>query len=342
MSSRFFILIALGLLTVTACFKSSFQRSLPPNKHFERGMELFNKQDFKQAQKHFEVYIQLRQDSVFTPQAIFYAGESLFKIKKYTDAQQYYNRLKWNYPNHSFASVANEKINLCYQEQFHDAKRLFDKEDYLDARDAFKVIILSSRAGTIIDSARFYYADCFYHTKEYILAVSEFQRLRQLFSESALADDAQYKIAMCYYKLSPNYALDQDYTLQAIKEFQLFLELYPDSEFRQEADTHYLEIRMKLAKKEYKTGELYRKMGEFEAAIISFQKVMNDFYDTTYAPEALYWQGVCYKNLLDWQAASESFSKFVNNSKYTQHKFFPKAQKALEETRKRLEVTQSK
>ncbi|MBN2090058.1 outer membrane protein assembly factor BamD [candidate division KSB1 bacterium] len=342
MLNRFWIIIALGLLTFTACFKNSFQGSLAPKQHFEKGMELFNNQEYKKAQKHLDVYIQLRQDSVFTPQAIFYVGESFFHLKKYSEAQQYYNRLKWNYPNNPLASVANEKINLCYQQQFHEAKRMFDKEDYLDARDAFKVIILSSRAGAVIDSARFYYADCYYHTKEYILAISEFQRLRQLFSESPLADDAQYKIAMCYYKLSPGYALDQEYTLQAIKEFQLFLELYPYSEYRQEGDARYLDLRMKIAKKEYKTGDLYRKMGEFEAAVISYQKVMNEYYDTSYAPEALYWQGVCYKNLEDWSAARDSFSKFVNNSKFSQHKFYSRAQTALNEMNKKLELTQSK
>lgn len=342
MLNRFWILITLGLITITACFKNSFQGSLPPKQHFDKGMELFNGKDYKKASKHFDAFIQLRQDSVLTPQAIYYAGESMRYLKKYIEAQQYYNRIKWNYPNNPLASEANEKINLCYQEQFHEAKRMFDKEDYLDARDAFKVIILSSRAGTIIDSARFYYADCYYHTKEYILAISEFQRIRQLFSESPLADDAQFKIAMCYYKLSPNYALDQEYTLQAIKEFQLFLELYPYSEYRQEGDARYMDLRVKLAKREFKTGELYRKMGEFEAAIISFQKVMDNYYDTDFAPEALYWQGVCHKNLQNWTTARDIFSKFVNNSKYAQHKFYSRARAALQDINKKLELTPKK
>jgi len=342
MLNRFWIIITLGLLVFTACFKSSFQGSLAPKQHFDRGMELFNNKEYKNARKHFEVYIQLRQDSVLTPQAIYYAGESLLYLKKYTDAQQYFNRIKWNYPASPLASVANEKINLCYQEQFRDAKRMFDKEDYLDARDAFKVIILSSRAGSVIDSARFYYADCYYHTKEYILATSEFQRIRQLFSESPLADDAQFKIAMCYYKLSPNYALDQEYTLQAIKEFQLFLELYASSDYRQEADARYMDLRMKLAKREFKTGELYRKMGEFEAAIISFQKVMDNYYDTNYAPEALYWQGVCHQNLQDWAVARDTYNKFINNLKYAQHKYHSRAQTALQDVSKKLELTQTK
>ena len=45
-------------------------------------------------------------------------------------------------------------------------------------------------------------------------------------------------------------------------------------------------LRKKLAKKLYETGVLYMKMDEFEPARMSFNRVLDDYYDTDVVQEA--------------------------------------------------------
>ncbi len=45
-------------------------------------------------------------------------------------------------------------------------------------------------------------------------------------------------------------------------------------------------LREKLAKKAFETGVLYLKMEEYDSAKLSFQVVIDEFYDTPYLAEA--------------------------------------------------------
>ena len=53
---------------------------------------------------------------------------------------------------------------------------------------------------------------------------------------SPLVPLAQYKIGLCYYRLSPQSSLDQVYTSRAIEEFQTFIEYYPKDEHVADAE----------------------------------------------------------------------------------------------------------
>ena len=149
----------------------------------------------------------------------------------------------------------------------------------------------------------------------------------KFYPKSDLMDDAQYQIGMCFYKLSPQYALDQDYTNKAIQEFQTFLEDFPDSPLRPEAHKRYLELRAKLAEKDFKTGELYRKMKEFRPAEIAYQDVINKFYDTEYAPRAYFERAECLRKLEDLEAAKAAYTTYLE--KYPTHRSAARAKRAL-------------
>lgn len=323
------------LILFIACSIIPFRSQLTAKQHLAKGLALYDKQEYKGAQKHLKQVVDKMHDAQYLPKALYLYGESLYHLKDFSTASQQFSRLSLSFPTDSLAGIARQKIQMCYQKQFHQAMKKYKDEDYLDARDELKIIILSSRMSSIIDSARYYYADCYFHTKEYILAIGEFQRLMKFYPRSSLVDDAQYKIGMCYYKLSPQYALDQEYTYKAIQEFQAFLEEYPKSELQPEVEKMFLVCRNKLSKKEYKVGELYRKMGELEPAIISYQKVIDTYYDTEFAAFALYWKARCLRKLEKYDAAKQNFDEFL--LKYPDHKLFGSAQALSKKLTQELE-----
>ena len=200
---------------------------------------------------------------------------------------------------------------LTSEEQLAYAKRLFEKRDYHEAKVSFTVVILNNPGSSLIEEAQFYLAESHFHLREYLLAIEEYSKLIRSLPQSEFVDDASYKIGMCYYELSPGYALDQEYTNKAIMQFQQFLEDFPDSEYRADVEQRILECRNKLAKKEFKAGELYRKMNYFRAAIVYFDAVIEIYYDTPFVDDALYWKGECHRRLREWEAAEETFQELL-------------------------------
>jgi len=219
--------------------------------------------------------------------------------------------------------------------QFEEAKRIFDKKDYYKAKMQFTVIVLNNPGHRIIEQAQFYLGESHFHLKEYIQAIAEYEKLIRSMPQSPFVDDARYKVGLCYFKLSPVYSLDQEYTHKAITQFQLFLEEYPSSEVRPEVEKKLKEAREKLAKKEYKTGELYRKMGYYDAANISYSAVLAEYYDTQFAEDALYWKGECYIKQLSWDDAIQTFETLI--SKYPESSWLEKAREKLQFSKEKKE-----
>ena len=81
---------------------------------------------------------------------------------------------------------------------------------------------------------------------------------------------------------------------------------FPNSEFKGEANGQILELRNKLAQKEYATGILYIKMEEYPSAIISFESLINNYYDTDILEKGHIGMIRCY-SLMDEYKKAETY-----------------------------------
>jgi outer membrane protein assembly factor BamD len=221
-----------------------------------------------------------------------------------------------------FGHCGKETVNLremSPEQQFEYAKSIFDKRDFNKAKLQFTIVVMNNPGSLVIEKAQFFLAESYYNLKEYILAIEEYEKLIRSLPQSPYVDDARYKIGMSYYKLAPGYALDQEYTKKAISQFQLFLEEFTSSDLKDEVNQRLQECRSKLAKKEYKNGELYRKMSSFRAALISFDRVLEQYYDTEFAVDALYWKGECHRKLEEYQEAENAFQELLTKHRQSQY-----------------------
>jgi outer membrane protein assembly factor BamD len=236
-----------------------------------------------------------------------------------------------------FACGGNKaRLNLTTEERFAYATKLFNDKDYFEAKTQFRIIILNAPGSAVVDQAQFYLAECHFNMDEFITAASEYEKLIRLYPRSALLDDAQYKNALCYDKLSPKSDLDQKYTFKAIEEYQRFMEEFSASELAAEAEKRLSALRNKLAKKEFNTGNLYRKMTLYEAAIFSFDDVLNRFYDSQYAEPALFYKGECLFKLQRWSEAKTALEEFAQ--KFPKSSHLPQAKTLLEEMSRNASV----
>jgi len=193
---------------------------------------------------------------------------------------------------------------------FNYAKEKFDDEDYYDAANEFTVVVLRYPGSTVADSAQLYLANSHFNMEEYIIAAAEYERLINSMSRSPLVPEAQFKLAESYFSLSPRPSLDQNYTERALREYQNFVEDYPTHELKEAAEKKIHMCREKLAIKQYKNAENYRKMREFKAAVIYYDIVVNEYYDTELADDALIGKMKVHEEQEDYEAIRADYVKF--------------------------------
>ena len=174
------------------------------------------------------------------------------------------------------------------QKAFDLALKAYENRDYLDAIDAFSMMKVKFAGTSVSDKAQYYLGMSYLKQEEYILAAYEFEYLLKNYTTSTLAVDGRDRLALCYVGLSPRWPLDQTYTYQAITELKNFLELYPTDKNSPEAEAKIRELRNKLAYKELRAAELYSTMDDYKAATIYYENIVNDYFDTDWADEALY------------------------------------------------------
>lgn len=181
---------------------------------------------------------------------------------------------------------SQQTVSIPVEERFKHAKALFDDEHYLEAINEFTIITLQNQGSAYADSAQFLIAECRFNRGEFLVAATEYNYLKRSFPASPLLAEAQYKLALSYYNLSPKPQLDQQYTRKAIDEFQTFVEYYPSSGFVPDASAKIKELNGRLAKKAYDTARLYETMEYYKAAIFYYDDVIERYHDTEYAPLA--------------------------------------------------------
>ena len=218
---------------------------------------------------------------------------------------------------------------------FKYAMEIFNDEDYFKAANEFTVIVLRYPGSSVADSAQFFLGECHYNMDEYIIAAAEYEKLINYMSNSPLVPMAQYKMAESYYELSPRPSLDQEYTEKAIREYQAFIEENPSHELREDAERKMLEMRSKLAEKTWKSGEIYRKMRKFRAAIIYFDMVLDKYYDTEWADKAMFGKIETYLDSGDNTSAQLECHKLLEQFPTSTHR------EEVEEILKTFEETES-
>ena len=199
------------------------------------------------------------------------------------------------------------------EELFDYGTQRMEQEDWLDALDAFRAITLSPSGNDIVDDALYYQGEAHIKLKEYPLAVVVFRRLISDFPQSPYADESLYKLAYATFLQSNPAHLTQDKTFEAIRELQFFLDQYPDSEWSAEVHALLQECFDKVAEKDYRIGNLYYKMKDWEAARLYFGELLEMYPMSNWASRAQYEIAESYAREGKYREAIEQFEIFIQS-----------------------------
>ncbi len=171
--------------------------------------------------------------------------------------------------------------------KYNAALDYFEKKNYDRALQLFDVMQAYYRTKPEGETIAYLTAECYYYKKDYVMASSYYKRFVTRYPLSKNSEEALYKSALCYYIISPKMTLDQTDTYTAIKEFQNFVEVFPNSPKVPEAIARIDTLNHKLEEKAYDICRLYFKMEEYQAAITSYEAFMKEYPATQHREEIL-------------------------------------------------------
>lgn len=197
---------------------------------------------------------------------------------------------------------------------FERGMNYMKKKDYIKAIADFQTVVESYQSSTIIDEAQYMLAEAHFKNEDFLTAAYEYERVYMDYPSSKYVPDSRFKRALCYFNESPKAALDQENTLDAIDDFNRFVDNYPRHELAIEAQKYIDELNAKLALKDYKAAELYRKLKKYDSALIYYRFVIRDYPRSVYANESIYGIGLIYLKQKNYEKAKEMFQRLVNTN----------------------------
>lgn len=224
---------------------------------------------------------------------------------------------------------------MDFEARFKKGMEYFNKKKYLQAQEEFNYVVLSGSHTEWGDDAMFYLGESYYYNEEYLLAISEYDRLTRRMMFSPFVEKARWRICQSYFEESPEYYLDQTNTNKAIDKIQEFLDDYPDSEFTGEANEMMKKLRNKLGRKVYETGILYIKLGVYDSAVDAFNEVLKSYYDTEYLSRSYLGLITAYCELKDLDQARNIYNQYEQNLK--EANLIEKADTAMKRCERRLQ-----
>ena len=102
-----------------------------------------------------------------------------------------------------------------------------------------------------------------YCNRDYEAASATFKKYGSSYPRGIYAESAAFYVGQSLYEGAPEPRLDQSPTIGAINAYQQFLDLFPDSRLRAEAQQRLYELQDKLIMKELFSAQLYYNLGGY-------------------------------------------------------------------------------
>lgn len=173
--------------------------------------------------------------------------------------------------------------------KYETAVDLYDQGDFNKALQFFDLLRAVYRGTEKGELLTYYSANSYFQTKRYSVASYYYKQYAQMYPRGDKAEESTFLSAYCNYLSSPRPSLDQSSTYLALQEMQLFIDMYPKSTKVEEANKLMDDLRNKLEEKAYRISTLYYRMEDYQAAITSYENLLDEYPDTDYQEEILYY-----------------------------------------------------
>jgi outer membrane protein assembly factor BamD len=171
--------------------------------------------------------------------------------------------------------------------KFKKAVEKFNKKKYYDVDDILTEVLAQCPGHNAYDSMLYYKAKSLLALKKYEEAKTEFDRIVQTYPSSAFYEESYYLLGYSMFLSSSPVELDQAGTREAQTRLKDFIEQFPKSVFADSARFYSAKADDKFAEKEFQAAKFYEKIEQYEAAIVYYRVVEDEFPQSKLVPQAL-------------------------------------------------------
>jgi outer membrane protein assembly factor BamD len=218
-------------------------------------------------------------------------------------------------------------------------KFLFDRgtealnaKKWLTAREFFKQVTETYTQSPYRPDAKLGIGDTYLGegtSEGLVLAINEFREFLTFYPTNHRADYAQYKLGLAHFRQMRAAQRDQTETKEAVKEFEAFVERYPDSSLMPEVRAKLREARDRLSESSYLVGYFYFRQRWYPGAIDRLKSVLKDDPGFSHRDATYFYLG---ESLIKMKREAEAlpyFEKLI--TEFEQSEYLPEAQKRIAE-----------
>ncbi len=172
-----------------------------------------------------------------------------------------------------------------YDLKYTRAKEYYQKGQYVKSSQLYEELIPVVKGTDRAEEVYYYYTWSEYNLGDYLLSQYHFKNYTRQFPNGKHVEECFYMNAYCYFLNSPNYKLDQTYTKNAIKEFQAFVDMYPESPKIDTCNLLVDQLHSKLERKDYEITRQYYKLEDWKASIVATKNYVREYPASLYNEE---------------------------------------------------------
>jgi outer membrane protein assembly factor BamD len=214
---------------------------------------------------------------------------------------------------------------------FDKGNEALQKKKWLTAREYFKQVTETYTQSPIRPDAKLGIGDTYLgegSTEALVLAIGEFQEFLSFYPTNKRADYAQYKLGIAHFRQMRSPQRDQTETRDALREFQIFVTRYPNSELMPEVKAKLRETRDRLSESELEVGRFYYRIRWYPGALDRLNILLKDDPEFTSRDEVLFYIGDSLFKANRPAEALPYFEQLVKDFEQSEH---------IEAARKRIE-----
>ncbi len=169
-----------------------------------------------------------------------------------------------------------------YEYKYEAAKTYFAKGQYSRAATLLNELITILKGTDKAEESLYMLGMSYYNQKDYQTAAQTFIQYYNVYPRGVYAELARFHAGKALYLDTPEPRLDQSGTYSAIQQLQMFIEYFPQSAKKEEAQNMIFTLQDKLVMKEYLSARLYYNLGNYlgnnyQACVITAQNALKDY-----------------------------------------------------------------
>lgn len=173
-----------------------------------------------------------------------------------------------------------------YEYKYEAAKQYYAEGQYNRAALLLQDVLSVLKGTDQGEESLYLSALCNMKAHAYETASTIFRKYYQTYPRGKYVEEARFNCGLSLYHITPEPKLDQTETFQAVTEFQNFIETFPTSRLRPQAQDIIFKLQDKLVEKEYLSAKLYYDLGtyigngvngNYGACIITAENAIKDY-----------------------------------------------------------------